>query len=76
MIPLHFNNTAMFLLQRLKLSIIPNVLNGMSKMPYEEEGGSHGEPVISAISSNIHLQHVTSGFDDMHPINLHIKHKF
>ncbi|XP_056910761.1 sodium-dependent dopamine transporter-like [Takifugu flavidus] len=47
-------------MQRLKLSIIPNALNGMSKMPYEEKGESHGEPVINAISSNIHLGHVMS----------------
>lgn len=44
-----------FLLQKLKLSITPYALNEMSKMLYYERGGMYGDPVISVISSSMHL---------------------
>ncbi|XP_070699263.1 sodium- and chloride-dependent GABA transporter ine [Pempheris klunzingeri] len=43
------------LIQKLRLSITPNALDEMSKMPYYERGGRDGYPGIAVISSNIHL---------------------
>ncbi|XP_061658739.1 sodium- and chloride-dependent GABA transporter ine [Syngnathoides biaculeatus] len=43
--------------QKLKLSITPNALNEMSKMPYYERGGSaQYPPAVAVISTTINLQ--------------------